>query len=488
VHPFAYAAPESLEEALDLLGAHGGEARPLAGGQSLVPLLNYRLARPRLIVDLNRLPLGGVRRRDGRLVLGALTRYHVLEESVEVAAACPVLREAAELIGNVRVRSLGTLGGSLAHADPAAELPMVMVALDARLTAASRRGRRTLAPREFFTGPLATALAPDELLVEVEVPPLPGAGWAVEEFSRRAGDFAVVAVTALVSVDARGRVEDVRLAFGGVGDRPVRVPAAEDALRGREPTAERLAEVAALARDRLAPQSDAFVSAAYRRLLAGVLARRALARAVARALSSEGAPCSEGGSDLLLPSAGASTAPFEASPRIAPAEPALESARTTPGPGRVRFVLNRRVREVEARPEQTLLELLRDGLGVFDVKEGCNEGVCGACTVLLDGRPVSSCLLLAPAVHGRTVLTVRGLEADGALHPLQEAFLRHGAVQCGFCTPGMLLTALAFLERHPAAGRQALRRALEGNLCRCTGYAKILDAVEAYARGQNERG
>ncbi|MCL6640511.1 MAG: (2Fe-2S)-binding protein [Candidatus Rokubacteria bacterium] len=163
----------------------------------------------------------------------------------------------------------------------------------------------------------------------------------------------------------------------------------------------------------------------------------------------------------------------------------LETAEQAGAPGRVRFVLNRRLREVEARADQTLLELLRDVLGVFDVKEGCDEGVCGACTVLLDGRPVSSCLLLAPAVYGRSVLTVRGLEADGALHPLQEAFLRHGAVQCGFCTPGMLLTALAFLERRPAAGREALRRALEGNLCRCTGYAKILDAVESYARGQS---
>ena len=477
MHPFAYAAPESLEEALDLLARHGGEARPLAGGQSLVPLLNYRLARPRLVVDLNRLPLGGVQRRDDRLVLGALTRYHVLEESGVVAAACPVLREATALVGNVRVRSLGTVGGSLAHADPAAELPMVMVALDARLTAASRGGRRTLAAREFFTGPLATALAPDELLVEIEVPALPGTGWAVEEFSRRAGDFAVVAVTALVSVDTRGRAEDVRLAFGGVGDRPVRVPAAEDALRGREPTAERLAEVATLARDRLTPQSDAFVSAAYRRLLAGVLARRALARAVTRALAAEEAVPSEG-----IPAAPAGRPPAGAT------APLPDPTGGAAPAGTVRFVLNRRVREVEARPEQTLLELLRDGLGVFDVKEGCDEGVCGACTVLLDGRPVSSCLLLAPAVHGRTVLTVRGLEADGALHPLQEAFLRHGAVQCGFCTPGMLLTALAFLERHPAAGREALRRALEGNLCRCTGYAKILDAVEAYTRGDDGGG
>ncbi len=476
MHPFVYAAPESLEEALDLLARGAGEARALAGGQSLIPLLNYRLARPRLIVDLNRLPLAGVQRRDGRLVLGALTRHHVLEESGEVAAACPVLREAAALVGNVRVRSLGTLGGSLAHADPAAELPTVMVALDARLIAASRGGRRTLAAREFFTGPLATALAPDELLVEIEVPALPGTGWAVEEFTRRAGDFAVVAVTALVSVDARGRVEDVRLAFGGVGDRPVRVPAAEDALRGREPTAERLAEAAALARDRLDPQSDAFVSAAYRRLLAGVLARRALARAVARAMSPEVGPAR---AEPTLERAAEAAGPS------ATAKTPLETAEQAGAPGRVRFVLNRRVREVEARPAQTLLALLRDGLGVFDVKEGCDEGVCGACTVLLDGRPVSSCLVLAPAVHGRTVLTVRGLEADGALHPLQEAFLRHGAVQCGFCTPGMLLTAVAFLERRPSAGREALRRALEGNLCRCTGYAKILDAVESYARGRS---
>ncbi|MGH6690063.1 MAG: (2Fe-2S)-binding protein [Gammaproteobacteria bacterium] len=145
-------------------------------------------------------------------------------------------------------------------------------------------------------------------------------------------------------------------------------------------------------------------------------------------------------------------------------------------------MLNGRPRDVDVRPEQTLLETLRDTLGIFDVKEGCNEGVCGACTVLLDGRPVSSCLVLAPAAARHLITTLRALEADGELHPLQQAFLRHGAVQCGFCTPGMLLTALAFLQRHPDADREALRHAIEGNLCRCTGYAKILDAVEDYAR------
>ncbi|MBI4608345.1 MAG: (2Fe-2S)-binding protein [Candidatus Rokubacteria bacterium] len=153
---------------------------------------------------------------------------------------------------------------------------------------------------------------------------------------------------------------------------------------------------------------------------------------------------------------------------------------------RVSLTINGRSRELEVVPNQTLLQVLRDELGSFDAKEGCGEGVCGACTVLLDGRPVSSCLVLAPAARGRFVTTVRGLAGDG-LHPLQEAFVRHGAVQCGFCTPGMLLTAYAFVERHPRADREAIRRALAGNLCRCTGYAKILDAVEAYARARSGR-
>ena len=155
---------------------------------------------------------------------------------------------------------------------------------------------------------------------------------------------------------------------------------------------------------------------------------------------------------------------------------------------RVSLTINGRPRELEAAPNQTLLQVLRDTLGIFDAKEGCGEGVCGACTVLLDGRPVSSCLVLAPAARSRAIVTVQGLEEDGELHPLQEAFVRHGAVQCGFCTPGMVLTALALLERTPGADRQAIRRGLAGNLCRCTGYAKILDAVEAYARGRAGRG
>jgi CO/xanthine dehydrogenase FAD-binding subunit len=281
---FEYIAPTTVEEALDLLAVHRDDAKVLAGGQSLVPLLGYRLARPRVVVDINGVPLDGVSVATGRLGVGALTRHATLEESSEIARHCPVLREAAALIGNGRVRTLGTLGGSLAHADPAAELPMVMVALDAQLGIAGRAGRRAVAARDFFTGYLTTALAPDELITGVDVPVTRDMGWAVEELSRRAGDFAIVAVAALIRLDGRGRIDDARVAFGGVGPAPLRVPAAEDRLRGAEPTAERLGQAADAARDALRPESDAFVSAAYRRLLAGVLARRALGRAVVRAM------------------------------------------------------------------------------------------------------------------------------------------------------------------------------------------------------------
>src|SRR5207245_877659 len=231
MYPFEYVAPATLDQALGLLGEHGDDAKGLAGGQSLIPTLPYRLARPRVVIDITRLPLGDIAVENGRLNIGALVRYHRLEESDVIARRCPVLGEAARLIGNVRVRTLGTVGGSLAHADPAAELPAVMTALDARLAVASPSGRRTVAAREFFTGPLTTMLTADEIVTGVEMDAVSSYGWAVEELSRRAGDFAVVAVVALVSLDRRWRVDDARVDFGGVADRAVRATRVSDAAR-----------------------------------------------------------------------------------------------------------------------------------------------------------------------------------------------------------------------------------------------------------------
>jgi carbon-monoxide dehydrogenase medium subunit len=287
VHPFDYVAPARMDEALALLAQHGPEAKVLAGGQSLVPLLNYRLAKPRLVIDINALDLDTVGLDGNTIRLGALVRHHVLEESAEIARACPLLVAAARLIGNVRVRSLGTVGGSLAHADPAAELPLVMVALDAHLTARSAGGTRRIAAHQFFTGYLTTSLEPSELLTDIEIPRTAGKGTALEEMARRVGDFALIAVAVVVGVDRQGRVDEARLAYAGIGPQPLRAHQAEDILIGHEPTSERVTRAAVAARETVPTHSDAFASSAYRSLLVEVLGRRALGRAVDRA---RGAP------------------------------------------------------------------------------------------------------------------------------------------------------------------------------------------------------
>ncbi len=283
--PFEYHTPATLAEALDLLAAHGEDAKPLAGGQSLVPMLTLRLIRPAVVVDLARLDeLKGVRRDNGALHIGALVRHRALERGEGALDACPVLQEAASYIGNVRVRTLGTIGGSLAHADPAAELPAVVRALDATIVARGPNGERLIPANEFFVGILTTALRPGEVLVEVRVPILgPHVGYALEEFSRRAGDFAIVASVALVELDSAGRVARARVALAGVGPTPCRLTSVEGALTGVRPSGEVFRQVVAAASLEIDPDSDVHASAAYRRHLSRVLTARALERAAALA-------------------------------------------------------------------------------------------------------------------------------------------------------------------------------------------------------------
>jgi carbon-monoxide dehydrogenase medium subunit len=279
--PFEYCVPATLVEALEILAAHGDDAKPLAGGQSLVPMLTLRLARPSVVVDLKDLDeLRAVTRDNGVLQIGALVRHRALERGEGALAACPLLQEAAALIGNVRVRTLGTIGGSLAHADPAAELPAVVRALDGTLVARSRSGERTIAAQEFFTGILTTALRPGELIVAVRLPALGRrTGYAIEEFSRRAGDFAIAAATAVVELSPSGRIARGRVVLSGVAATPRRLDAVEESLAGVEPAEDALRKVIASRPLEIEPESDLHASAAYRRHLARVLAVRALLRA-----------------------------------------------------------------------------------------------------------------------------------------------------------------------------------------------------------------
>jgi carbon-monoxide dehydrogenase medium subunit len=281
---FEYVPASSTEEALAALAARGEEAKLLAGGQSLVPLLNMRLATPACLVDLNRaVDLVGIEERAGGVAIGAMTRQRAVERSGLVGARVPLLAEAIGWVGHGPIRNRGTLGGSLAHADPAAELPAVAVCLDARVTVAARDGTRVLPARELFQAPLTTALRPAELLTEVWFPAAPPAtGHAWLEVARRHGDYALVGVGAVVTL-AGGRVREARLCLTGVGGVPVRATGAETLLAGQELTPARLDAAASAVRAAIDPDTDIHAPASYRRHVAGVLAVRALRQAAARA-------------------------------------------------------------------------------------------------------------------------------------------------------------------------------------------------------------
>ncbi len=282
--PFSLFRPKSVDEALRLLQTHGAEAKVLAGGQSLVPLMNFRLAQPRNLVDLNGVEgLSEIRIDDRSVSLGAIVRQRDVERSASIAERLPILREAIEQVAHPAIRNRGTIGGSLVHADPAAELPLLAVALDATFHLQSVRGKRSVAAGDFYQGYLVTDIATDELLVEVDFRfPPPGVGWCFTEIARRHGDFAVVAVAVLLGLDRDGRVDFARVALGGVGPAPLRMTAAEDVLVGEKPGAELYRRAGDAAAQATEPLTDIHASSGYRRHVAGVLVRRALATAESR--------------------------------------------------------------------------------------------------------------------------------------------------------------------------------------------------------------
>jgi carbon-monoxide dehydrogenase medium subunit len=284
--PFDWHAPATLAEALALKARHGDAARFLAGGQSLVPAMNFRVAQPEVLVDLNRVAgLSGLTwAEDGTLVIGAMTRYREIERSAEVAQRLPLLVEALAEVAHPQIRTRGTLGGNLAHADPASEMPAVMLALEARFRLASMRGEREVAAADFFAAPLTTILEADEMLAEIRIPPLPArSGTAFLEVARRRGDYAMLGVAAVLVRDAAGRCAEARLAFLSAGPTPLRTPRAEALLRGRMLDDATLEDAAALVRQEVDPMGSVQANPGYQRHLAGVLARRALALAWSRA-------------------------------------------------------------------------------------------------------------------------------------------------------------------------------------------------------------
>lgn len=281
---FEYFCPRTIDEAVELLWTHGDEAKVLAGGQSLVPLMNMRLARPAVIIDINRIDaLGYLREQDGILRLGALARQRAAERSPIVSERCPLLRDALHLVGHVQIRNRGTVGGSIVHADPAAEPGAILAALDGEVTVRRKDGERTITASDLFVTYLTTSLDPRELLVEVRIPALPrGAGWSWMEISRRHGDFALAGVGVVLAVRG-GTITEARIALTGVGPTPVRAAGAERLLTGHAPSEALWQEAADAVRAAVTPDGDIHASAEYRTHVSGVLTQRALREAHSRA-------------------------------------------------------------------------------------------------------------------------------------------------------------------------------------------------------------
>jgi CO/xanthine dehydrogenase FAD-binding subunit len=284
--PFKYIAASSLEQALLLKAEHGDEAKFLAGGQSLMPTMNFRLAQPAILIDINGIEGGaGICDGDaGHWHIGALTRYRTLERDTGLARAFPLIAEALPHIAHPQIRNRGTIGGNLSHADPASELPAIAVALQARFHVRAAKHERWIEASDFFVGALTTDLQPDEMLVEIELPPpKPRTGSCFMEIARRRGDFAIVGVAAMVTLGKEAECTDIRLSFCGVGETPIDAGSAADTLIGHQLTEQAACEVAASVQAMIDPAGSVHATAAYQRHVAGVLTERALATATRRA-------------------------------------------------------------------------------------------------------------------------------------------------------------------------------------------------------------
>ena len=470
-----YHAPRTVAEALELLAQHGDTCRLIAGGTDLILEIERGVRKPQIVVDISRIAdLSALERKNGTLTLGALvTHNQVVGTSEAVAHAFPLTR-ACWLVGAPQIRNRGTVAGNCITASPANDTIAPLWAMDATFTLASRdRGERTLTCAEFFRGVRKTALQPDEMLVRINVPALKPneRGTFLKLGLRQAQAISVVNVAAIVDFGedhashTTHHVSRARIALGSVAPTIVRAGEAEAYLAGKELTDEVIDRAAELTAAAARPISDVRGGADYRRDMVRVLTARAL-----RQLrdGTERADWPE--QPVLLQGSG---------DRKQGAGVRGQGSHREASRSGVSFTLNGKLTTLQDVHGKTLLRALREDAGLTGTKEGCAEGECGACTVWLDGVAVMSCLVPAERAEGCEVITVEGLaRPDGSLSPLQQAFIDTAAVQCGYCTPGILMSAANLLEEFPQPTADQVKQALTGNLCRCTGYYKILEAVE----------
>jgi len=462
-----YYTPATLDEAVELLAEHKDSARIIAGGTDIIIEL-HRGGRPHIkqLIDITRIPgLDQVTKGDDGLIhLGPLvTQNHVVDSQLCVKHALP-LALAAWSEASPQIRNRATVAGNLITASPANDTITPLRALEAQITLRSVRGERTVPLAEFYTGLRKTVMESDEILTDIAFAPLDlvmAKGTFIKLGLRKAQAISVVNIAVVLHYKG-DTISKAHVAFGSVAPTIVTAPAVEQALVGKKLTAELIDQVALLALDQATPITDVRGTAAYRTDMLKTLTRRAL-RAIL-----------EGNEAADLPP----NPPMLWGENKFTVASSLDKGFSHNDSDPIVTTLNGEQRTITGGNHKSLLRMLREDAGLPGTKEGCAEGECGACTVYLDGAAVMGCLVAAPRAHHASIVTVEGISEDNTLHPVQSAFIKHDAVQCGYCTPGFIMSGAKLIEERHDVSREDVEVAVSGNLCRCTGYYKIIAALK----------
>lgn len=468
-----YLTAASVDHALDLLAQHGSDARIINGGTDLLIEMERKARAPKVVIDVSRVQgLDALRLEHGTFHLGAgVTHNQVVGNKLLRERAYPLVRACWE-VGAPQIRNRGTVAGNLITASPANDTIPPLRVMGAWVTLKSAaRGERHIALDEFVRGVRQTALEPDEMLTEISFPALkPNEfGTFIKLGLRRAQAISVVNVAVVLGFKSeirnlKSEIESAWITLGSVAPTIVAATSAQEFLIGKTLDDATIEQAARLAMRAARPMDDIRGTAEYRREMVRVLVSRALHQ-LRDGTEREGFPSSP----VML--WGKTDGKFK-----------IQNSKKVENSDVIETTVNGKRYTVRGASDKNLLRLLREDSGLNGTKEGCAEGECGACTVLLDGIAVMSCLVPAPRAHQADIVTIEGLKRDGELHPVQRAFVETGAVQCGYCTPGFIMSGATLLDEKPRPTRADIQYALTGNLCRCTGYYKIIEAIEKAAR------
>jgi len=456
-----YHLAESIEEAVTILAEAGEKGRIIAGGTDLILELKRGTRKGiSTIIDITKIP--GLDRimedEDGLIHIGPLVTHNHIVASPLIRKKAFCLLQACWEIGSPQIRNRGTVVGNLITASPANDAISPLMALDAKLVLQSVRGERIVALDDFYLGVRKTVMEADEIVTDIffDAPGPFEHSYFIKTALRKAQAISVINISVLVDLE-NGIAKDAKITLGATAPTIIHAEGAEEFIVGKDLTDEVIAETASLTAQAASPISDLRGSADYRSYMVGVIAKRALI-AIQKGVDKNEIP----ENPVLLMGTGVETK-------------SLKEAWTGE---EIHTWINGREFRFTTGFNKTLLNLIRDEASLSGTKEGCGEGECGACTVFLDGRAVMSCLVPAERAHGSEIITIEGLHSEDQLHPMQEAFVEYGAIQCGFCTPGFIMSATKLLEERRTPSQEEIRLAISGNLCRCTGYYKIIEAIE----------